>query len=231
MGFAWGILEKGVTSDRKPVSSVGVPESVLTSSPLATSLTLIRHAYHGDDAAWHRLVRLYTPLVLHWCRRWNVRGADADDMVQEVFQSAAAGLANFRRDRPGDTFRGWLRGIARNKLMDLFRRRDIEPAGTGGSTMNARLQQIPDSLVSIASSSTQDDPEDSQVISDLFRHALNQVRNEFEERTWQAFWRTTVDGQRPVDVAQEFGLSPAAVRMAKCRVLRRVRQELGERVA
>lgn len=201
------------------------------STPMLTSLSLLGRAHGGDDIAWHRIVRLYTPLVLHWCRRWGIRGADADDIVQEVFQSAATGLENFRRDRPGDSFRGWLRGIARNKLMDFFRRRDIEPPAAGGSTMNARIQSIPDTLISFAATTEQEDPEDSRAISELFRHALNQVRAEFEERTWQAFWRTTVDDQRPVDVAREIGLSPAAVRMAKCRVLRRVRQELGELVS
>ncbi len=43
---------------------------------------------------------------------------DVDDMVQEVFLAAYWQLPTFRR---GDDFGAWLRGIARNKLLDHFR--------------------------------------------------------------------------------------------------------------
>jgi RNA polymerase sigma-70 factor (ECF subfamily) len=174
-------------------------------------------------------VKLYTPLVYHWCGRWNVRGADADDVLQEVFQSAALSLANFRRDRAGDTFRGWLRGIARNKLQDLLRRRGAQPNAAGGSTVHEQLQQLAASSGSLPQRDDQaDDPEDSQVLGGMFRATLQEVRGQFDDRTWKAFWRTTVDQQRPVDVADELGVSAASVRMAKSRVLRRVREELGD---
>jgi RNA polymerase sigma-70 factor (ECF subfamily) len=193
----------------------------------ATSLTLLQRARAGDADAWRKLVKLYTPLVYHWCGRWNVRGADADDVLQEVFHSASVSLSNFRRDRAGDTFRGWLRGIARNKLQDLNRRRTAEPPGAGGSSVHERLEAIPGDTTAPGQSGS-DDPDDSKVLSSLFQTTLQEVRGQFDERTWRAFWRTTVDGQRPVDIAGELGLSPAAVRMAKSRVLRRVREELGD---
>jgi RNA polymerase sigma-70 factor (ECF subfamily) len=54
------------------------------------------------------------------------------------------------------------------------------------------------------------------------------VRGEFEPRTWQAFWKTAVDGRPVKDVADELGMSPGAVRVAKSRVLHRLRDELGD---
>ena len=54
------------------------------------------------------------------------------------------------------------------------------------------------------------------------------VRGEFEERTWQAFWQTVVEGRSPVDLAADLGVSPAAVRMAKSRVLRRLKEAFGD---
>lgn len=51
------------------------------------------------------------------------------------------------------------------------------------------------------------------------------TRNEFEERTWQAFWLTTVEEKSPSLVAQTLEMTPAAVRQAKSRVLRRLREE------
>jgi len=62
----------------------------------------------------------------------------------------------------------------------------------------------------------------------LWRRVLETIRGEFEVRTWQAFWRTTVDGQPPAYVADDLQMSVAAVYMAKSRVLRRLRQAIGE---
>jgi RNA polymerase sigma-70 factor (ECF subfamily) len=54
------------------------------------------------------------------------------------------------------------------------------------------------------------------------------VRAEYEEQTWQAFWRVVVDAQKPADVAEELGMSLAAVYQAKSRVLRRLHQQFGD---
>jgi RNA polymerase sigma-70 factor (ECF subfamily) len=58
--------------------------------------------------------------------------------------------------------------------------------------------------------------------------ALDAIRGEFEPRTWQAFWKTTVEGRAPKDVAAELAMSAGAVRVAKSRVLQRLRAELGD---
>src|SRR5262245_1692497 len=99
----------------------------------ATSRSLLQRARSADAAAWDRLVALYGPLVLHWCRHWNLQEPDAADVFQEVFQAVAAHLGGFRKERAEDTFRGWLRTITRNKVRDLFRRRGREPDGVGGT--------------------------------------------------------------------------------------------------
>src|SRR5260370_13454327 len=88
-----------------------------------TSRTLLERVCSNDQQAWQRLVELYTPLVAYWCRRWGVRGDDADDVRQEVFVAVASSVAGFQADRAGATFRGWLRGITHNKLLEHLRRR------------------------------------------------------------------------------------------------------------
>src|SRR5258708_1864240 len=103
------------------------------SSSTSTHRSLLQRARGHDPAAWERMVALYGPLVLGWCRGWGLRDDDAADVFQDVFQSVAAHLAGFKRDRTGDTFRGWLRTITRNKVTDLYRRREKEPAAAGGT--------------------------------------------------------------------------------------------------
>jgi RNA polymerase sigma-70 factor (ECF subfamily) len=54
---------------------------------------------------------------------------------------------------------------------------------------------------------------------------LEFIRSEFEPRTWQMFWRSVVDGVATATVGAELGVSAAAVRQARSRVLRRLREE------
>jgi len=188
----------------------------------STSMSLLNRVQSQQRDAWFRLVYLYGPLVDRWCRGWGVPTTDVEDIRQEVFLSVSSGLATFRRDRPGDTFRGWLRVIAHRKFLDFCRRRQRQPIGQGGTDVQQRLLQTPETESSLADD---DSPEE---IKGLQRRGLELIRGEFEERSWQAFWRTAVEGQAPADVASDMEMTPAAVRKAKSRVLRRLKEELGE---
>jgi RNA polymerase sigma-70 factor (ECF subfamily) len=183
-------------------------------------MTLLERARANDSAAWERLLHLYRPLVLHWCVRSGVTGADADDVIQEVFAAVVSGLGRFHRDHEGDTFRGWLRGITRNKLLHHQERRRSQPVAQGGTEANLRMHKQPTPLLE-----SPDPPEEGR---ELYRRALELLRNEFEPTHWQAFWRTAVDGLTATAVAAELGINPAAVRQAKSRVLRRLREEMGD---
>jgi RNA polymerase sigma-70 factor (ECF subfamily) len=191
----------------------------------ATCRSLLERIQADDPVAWRRLVDLYAPLVFHWCRRWDLREQDSADVSQEVFQAVATHVAGFHRERAGDTFRGWLRTITENKIRDHFRRLGREPDGVGGTEAQLRFAQLPESR-----SPDEDDSDVAERRAErrLFGLVLDQIRNEFEDRTWQAFWLTTVESRSTGDVAGDLGISPGAVRVAKSRVLRRLREELGD---
>ena len=184
-----------------------------------TSLSLLERARTRDAEAWRRLVQLYTPLVHFWCRRSGVTPGDVEDVTQEVFAASAQALERFRRDRPGDTFRGWLHGITRNHVLTYLRRRQTHPEADGGSVALAHLQQMP---------APEPDADETHELSALHRRLVETVRREFEERTWQAFWRTVIDDRDSAAVAAELAMTTANVRQARSRVLRRLKQEVGE---
>jgi RNA polymerase sigma-70 factor (ECF subfamily) len=187
-----------------------------------TSRSLIERVRADDTAAWDRLVSLYAPLVFYWCRRYDLRDEDRADIFQEVFLAVATHIADFRKERQSDTFRGWLRTITRNKVLDHFRRRGREQEAAGGSEANTRLAHLP------APSAEEESIAEDKAEKALFYRGLDMIRADFEERTWQAFWRTTVENKSPKDVGAELGMSPGAVRVAKSRVLHRLREELGD---
>ncbi len=184
-----------------------------------TSLTLLERARRRDPQGWSRLVALYGPLVEHWCRRGGAKPADAPDVAQEVFLAVAAGLEEFERRRAG-SFRAWVRGITRHKLLDYHRRGRRHLPAAGGTAAQERLEALPDPAAG--------GEDDAAETGELYRRALALIRAEFEDRTWQAFWRTAVDGLTAADAGAELGMTAVAVRVAKGRVLARLRAEVGD---
>jgi RNA polymerase sigma-70 factor, ECF subfamily len=183
----------------------------------ATPSSLLERLRAPDDGrAWERLLRLYGPTVAGWCRRAGVSSEDAADIGQEVFQAVARGIVGFRRERPADSFRGWLYTITRRRLLDHWRREARQPRAASGSDVQDQLLECP--ATEVPSSEGTETWEE-------FQRGVQLIRGEFEERTWEAFWRTTVDGRTAVEVAAELAMTPGAVYVAKSRVLRRLREE------
>jgi RNA polymerase sigma-70 factor (ECF subfamily) len=189
-----------------------------SSDESSTRLSLLDQARGGDDAAWGRLVDLYGPVVLRWCRSLGLPPHAAEDACQETFAAVARSLTTFHKG-DGGSFRGWLLTIARNKARDLARRDRRQPAVAAGGT-EARER--------VAAAAAPDLDREASVESDrcdVLRRALAVIRGDFDERTWTAFWAAAVDGRASAEVGAELGLSPNAVRKAKARVLRRLREE------
>ncbi|HWB11428.1 MAG TPA: sigma-70 family RNA polymerase sigma factor [Pirellulales bacterium] len=190
----------------------------LSAATGSTDSSLLRKARQHQSGAWKQLVELYGPLVYSWGRRANLQAADAADIVQEVFAAAAGGLDHFEK-RPDGGFRAWLRSITGHKISDQLRRRQRAPQGAGGSSAAAHFQQVPspDELVP-------DEPPRVRERTRIVYAALEELRGEIEERTWQAFWRTTIEGHSPAEVAAALGMKTGAIYQAKSRTLIRLRE-------
>lgn len=189
----------------------GVPPGPLSDS-------LLERVRAREPQAWRRLVQLYGPTVYGWCRRCGLQSADAADAVQEVFTAVAGGIGAFRQDKPGGGFQKWLWTITRSKICDHFRRQKRRATGPGGTA-------LPE-LTAADADPELPEPDDNSAIGSLVHRALEVVRPAFEHRTWDAFWRVTVEQQAPADVAEDLGMTLPAVYQAKYRVLQRLRQEL-----
>jgi RNA polymerase sigma-70 factor (ECF subfamily) len=186
----------------------------------STSSSLLARVKARDQDGWRRLVRLYGSLVLHWCRRAGVPHDDRPDVCQEVFRAVHRHIDDFQRQRTG-SFRTWLRSIVRSKVADHFARHSGNPGAVGGSAAYGRLLEVPEEQET--SQSTALPPNEKAIVS---RQAMAIVQAEFEQTTWRAAWCTIIDRRPAPEVAEELGMTPAAVRQAKSRVLRRLRTEM-----
>ena len=81
-----------------------------------TSLSLLSRLRARDAEAWRRLVHLYGPMVVSWCRRFGLQPAGAEDLTQEVFRGVFYRMGDFRKQGCQGPFRGWLLGNTRNEV-------------------------------------------------------------------------------------------------------------------
>ncbi|MFO0804393.1 MAG: sigma-70 family RNA polymerase sigma factor [Gemmataceae bacterium] len=177
--------------------------------------SLLHRVRLNDPAGWERLARVYTPVVYGWVRSSGVAESDAPDVVQDVFLEIARSVHRFRRERPGDTFTGWVRTITHRRVIDHRRRQGT--SATGGNLARLILESVPEP----------DFPSGScDAASEVVRRGLELIREEFEARTWAAFEAVVLNGMAPQDAAAALGTSVGAVYIAKSRIAKRLRLEL-----
>jgi RNA polymerase sigma factor (sigma-70 family) len=188
----------------------------------STASDLLNAAKRMDADAWRELVNRYSWLVFQWCRNAGLCAQDAADVVQGVLAQVAIYLPDFQKDGRAGAFRRWLRTITRSKIAD-FRRCDRgQPHGEGGSAAQQRMLAIPED----ADSSTSANPA-LEALRNRLWIVVDRLEDEFEESTWQAFWLTVIENQTAGEVGGLLEMTPNAVRIAKWRVLKRLREEAG----
>jgi RNA polymerase sigma factor (sigma-70 family) len=174
----------------------------------------------GDRQAWAEFVDIYAPLIYGFARRQGLQDADAADLTQEVLGAVARSAARLDYDPARGTFRGWLFSVVRNELCDFGSAKRRQQHGTGDTDMKRRLEGQP------APSEDEVAAWESDYERQLFALACDQVRRDFQDATWQAFWLTATQGKSGKEVARMLNMTTAAVYLAKRRVIARLRQQI-----
>ena len=170
-----------------------------------------------DAKSWRQFVELYSPLITRFCRWRGLSDHDAADVVQDVLVSVAKAIAKFQYDPKKGTFRSWLLKITRHAIAKQTAKAQKAPIPAGGHTVVAMIE---------ATQEEEADTWDLEYRRNLFQWAATSVREEFQESSWSAFWKTTVEDCSGSEVAEQLGLSVGAVYVAKSRVLKRIREKV-----
>jgi RNA polymerase sigma factor (sigma-70 family) len=185
--------------------------------PATRASLLLRLRDPRDEAAWGEFVDLYAPVVHGYLRKRGLQDADADDLCQDVLGAVAGAVGRLEYDPARGAFRNWLFTVVRHKLADWRAAGEKRAQGTGDSATHRLLEQVP--------CPAQEEAEwEAEWEDRVFAWACTQVRREVTDATWQAFWRTAVDGLPGKQVAADLGLSVAAVYSARSRVLARLKE-------
>jgi len=81
---------------------------------------LVKRCLAADAAAWEALLQTHTRKIYNLCYRFTGRPADSEDLTQEVFIKVFQTLRTF--DAAQGSFGTWLSRVARNHLVDHYRR-------------------------------------------------------------------------------------------------------------
>jgi RNA polymerase sigma factor (sigma-70 family) len=194
----------------------------MTFSPTTRASLLLRLRDPQDHAAWVEFVSLYEPVAYRLLRRHGLQDADAREVMQEMFLAVSRSIDRWDPSSERGSFRGWLRQVIRNLVINWLKHSQRRIRPSGGNEWTAMLEQV------VGDSGPESSVFEEELKRALFRKAADQVRAEVQTSTWQAFWETTVLGVSPAEVAKKLGMEVGAVRVAKCRVLARVRSAVAE---
>lgn len=184
-----------------------------------TSISLLeRLRDRNDRVAWQDFHDLYAPLVRSWLISKGVQSANADDLLQEIWQVALAELPAFNHNGHTGALRAWLRRVLSNRLREFWRKERRQPSADESKL----FANIGDQLADPQSDLSQ--AWDLEYRRSICAGLLRQIEDEFEEKTVMSFRRVAIDNVKAAVVAAELGVTANAVRIAQSRVMRRLRQ-------
>ncbi|RPI87582.1 MAG: sigma-70 family RNA polymerase sigma factor, partial [Planctomycetaceae bacterium] len=182
---------------------------------------LIRLRDRGNREAWQEFVEIYRPVIWRLAVLKGLQDSDAHDLVQQVLMSVARSIDRWKPDPERARFRTWLNRVAENAILSALNRRRPDQ-GSGDSDVQAILE----------SQASDNDPETGllrlEYRREVFRWAARQIRREFQDQTWQAFWLSAVDGWEVERVARHLGKNSGSIYAARSRVMRRLQEKIAE---
>ena len=136
-------------------------------------LELVRRCLDGENPAWEGLVRAHSRKVYNLCYRFTGRIQDAEDLTQEVFIKVFQTLRSY--DSAQGTFSTWLNRVARNHLVDHYRRTRKDRVTSSLDDDSTPLPELPSTRAAPTASV------ESRERRELLQAALDQMSPDLRE--------------------------------------------------
>ena len=190
----------------------------MTPLPETRPSLVLRLRDSHDQQAWETFLEIYQPMIFRLIRQKGIQEADAREVTQEVLMAVASAIDRWDQDPSRGTFRGWLSTITRNLVVNFLIKQSRHPRGIGQCGFRCELDEVaaPEGDVSQFF--------DLEEKRQIFRWAADQVRLEFRDDHWKAFWLTAIGEQSIPSVAAELGLSIGLVYVTRNRIMKRLRE-------
>lgn len=162
---------------------------------------MMRAAIAGDEAAYRTFLKAITPAIRASARRnlarYGLDGADGEDIVQDTLLAVHLKRQTWDQTRP---IGPWIAAIARNKLIDLMRRR--------GRAIKVPIEDVAESLASEETTATLDGYEVGRMLENLNEKQRMVVRS------------LAVDGASVRQTAERLNMTESAIRVTLHRAVK-----------
>src|SRR6185369_10024722 len=115
----------------------------MTLTPSTRASLLLRLRDPRDHEAWVEFVELYEAVTYRLLRRHGLQDADAREIMQELFLAVSRSIERWDPATERGTFRGWLRRVARNLVINWLKHRDRRLLVSGDAELQALLDRLP----------------------------------------------------------------------------------------
>jgi RNA polymerase sigma factor (sigma-70 family) len=167
---------------------------------------------HSDASAWSEFVDVYSPLIYGFCRAREVQSSDAADITQEVLLRVSKAMRTFEYDRAKGLFRDWLAKVVLNEIRRYSNK--TRPTATDPNELDQDAGVIESEW-------------NEHFHQHIFAKALERCKLHFTNETWSLFESTWIHKRPAEDVATERGIGIDRIYVARSRVLKRLRYEVG----
>jgi len=174
----------------------------------------------SNQAGWDEFVEHYGRHIYRWCRQWNLQDADAEDVTQDILVRLTQKLRTFAYD-PSRSFRGWLKTVAHHAWRDFEDGLRHAKTRASGEALQ-ELMQTAEAREDLARKL-----EDAFDL-ELLEVASQRVRLRVAPHTWEAFRLMAIEGLPVTEVASRVRLQVAMVYVAKSKVQKMLREEIGK---
>ncbi len=163
------------------------------------------------ELGWQEFTEKYARVIAGFARNAGLRAQDADDVLQDVLLGFFRVSEQFEYDPIKGRFRGYLKRVTLNAIRARHRRKRPSTFIKDDYDPPAEMPDV-------------DAAWDRQWTEQLLQRAMTEVRGTVEERTWKAFELYGVRGVPVEQVAERLKMTPAAIRHAKMRLVKQVRE-------
>ena len=191
-------------------------------TPNATASDLLSGATHGWPPKFLlEIVERYSWLIFQWCRNAGLSAKMPATCCKACWPKSRLICPILSKGRAKGSFRRWLRTDYSHQRSQIL----IAPTESSRTVKVAPPLIMPLLTVPDLDVSSLAEGPGVEVRRKVLWQLVDRLEDEFEESTWQAFWLTVIEGQTTAQAAAFLAKTPNAVRIAKWRVLTRLRKE------
>ena len=144
----------------------------MTPTPTTRSSLLFRLRDSQDHEAWVEFVEIYEPVIYRQLRKCGLQDADARELMQEFFIAVSRRIERWELAKERGSFRGWLRRVTRNLVINWMRHGQRRMIAFGGPASQSLF-------VDIAADGCPESIEfDTELRRSTFQRASESVRQE-----------------------------------------------------